>query len=544
MYDELANLIFPNALEIDHYEKLYPKRDLSSEAVVTRFGPSPTGFVHMGSLYTAFLASSFAKQSNGVFYVRIEDTDQEREVEDGVKMIFSDLEDYEIEIDESINHGGNYGPYIQSERGEIYEAYAKYLIRKGLAYPCFMSSDELNETRKIQESTKERIGYYGRWATYRTLSPDLAIKYINEGKPYVIRLKSQGDFNKRHQYHDLIKGNVDVVENDLDIVLIKSDGLPTYHFAHVVDDHLMRTTHVIRGDEWLSSLPIHLEMFKLLNFDAPYYAHVAPLNKNDEGTVRKLSKRKDPEASVQYYHKEGVPVGAVKLYLSIIGNTNFEEWYLENSDKTYQDFTFSFDKMPIGGTLFDIEKLNSVNKIYFSKLKAQTIYDGALKYFKQYDLDFYEIFNTHQDLSIALLNIERNTERPRKDIANYADIKKEFWYMYNDLYNLDTNKYNDHDLNLSGISEYFATVYNDSDTKEEWFNKLKEHCSKYNYAVDRKQYKANPDNYLGQVGDFATNLRIIVTTKTITPDLYELMGILKKDELIRRLEQYKQEKNL
>lgn len=536
---EFAEFLFPNIPDISYYEEKYPRRHMNG-AIVTRCAPSPTGFVHMGSLYQGFVAKQMARQTGGILFLRIEDTDHKREVEDGVKGIVEGFRQYGITFDEGYGIGGNYGPYIQSERGDIYKAYIKYLVSKNLAYPCFCSEEEIDENRKIQEATKERLGYYGRWATCRSMSKEEAVRRIQNGEAYVMRLRSQGDFRNKHIYHDAIKGDLEYPENDMDIVILKSDGLPTYHFAHAVDDHLMGTTHVIRGDEWVSSLPYHLELFQLLGFEAPQYAHIAPLTKKDEetGNIRKLSKRKDPELAVRYYHEAGIPVGAVNLFLATIANSNFEEWYLQNEDRSYTDFTFSFDKMPVGGSLFDLSKLESVSRIYFSHLKARDVYQEALVYTQEYDQEFYELLQKYPDYSISLFHIEREVERPRKDIASYPDIRKEFWYMYDELFFTKENPYADCKIypEKQLLMEYFETIYDETDPQDVWFDKVKTFTGNHGYALNRKDYKQNPDAYRGQVSDFCEMLRVMATTKTISPNLYDLLQLLGRDRLLKRLE--------
>ena len=383
---ELAELMFPNVKhDVDYYEALYPERNLPEGAVVSRFAPSPTGFVHMGSLLSAFIASKVPKETNGVFYLRIEDTDGKRSVENGVQGIIDDLNNFDIKIDEGVvsetEQIGKYGPYIQSERKEIYDTYAKHLVEEGLAYPCFCTQEEIDETRKMQELNKERIGIYGSYAKCRFLTNEERAEKIKNGVPYIIRLKSPGNFNKKIVLNDLVRGKIEFPENDMDIVLIKSDGLPLYHFAHVIDDHLMRTTHVLRGEEWISSTPVHLQLFQVLGFKTPKYAHLGVVMKIDEdGTRRKLSKRKDPEAAVSYYHQKGIPVEAVKLYLMTIANSNFEGWWDQNPTLGIDDFKFDFKKMSVSGSLFDLEKLLNISKSYISRLKASEVYEKALTY--------------------------------------------------------------------------------------------------------------------------------------------------------------------
>lgn len=430
---ELAELMFPNVKhDVDYYEALYPERNLPEGAVVSRFAPSPTGFVHMGSLLSAFIASKVPKETNGVFYLRIEDTDGKRSVENGVQGIIDDLNNFDIKIDEGVvsetEQIGKYGPYIQSERKEIYDTYAKHLVEEGLAYPCFCTQEEIDETRKMQELNKERIGIYGSYAKCRFLTNEERAEKIKNGVPYIIRLKSPGNFNKKIVLNDLVRGKIEFPENDMDIVLIKSDGLPLYHFAHVIDDHLMRTTHVLRGEEWISSTPVHLQLFQVLGFKTPKYAHLGVVMKIDEdGTRRKLSKRKDPEAAVSYYHQKGIPVEAVKLYLMTIANSNFEGWWDQNPTLGIDDFKFDFKKMSVSGSLFDLEKLLNISKSYISRLKASEVYEKALTWAKEFDTEFATILEKYKDYSISILNIEREQKKPRKDFESFSSIKSNIW---------------------------------------------------------------------------------------------------------------------
>ena len=388
---DLAELIFPGIKDISYYEEKYPVRDLKEGAVVSRFAPSPTGFVHIGGLYQALVARTATKQSDGVFFLRIEDTDQKREVENGIEGIVDSLKDFDMSPDEGMinqtTEVGAYGPYKQSERKEIYQAYAKYLVAQGKAYPCFCSPETLEQIRKNQESAMERTGYYGKWTKCRRMPIDQAIEKIKNGEHYIVRFKSPGNPDKKIKHHDIIKGNVDFPENDQDVVIIKADGLPTYHFAHAVDDHLMRTTHVIRSDEWLPSVPLHLQLFTELGFKPPKYAHIAPIMKNDNGNKRKLSKRKDPEAAVSYYLEQGIPSDAVKEYLLNIANSNFENWRRANKDKKMEEFEFSLNKMSVSGALFDMVKLLDVSKIVISKYSAEKVYDETMKWAEKFDTD-------------------------------------------------------------------------------------------------------------------------------------------------------------
>ena len=537
---ELADILFPNIKTTrEEIEAKYPERDLAEGAKVTRFAPSPTGFMHVGGLESAFLDYVYAKQSGGVFYLRLEDTDQERLVEGASDLIKSSLETFGINPDEGAFVGGNYGPYIQSERKEIYQTYIKDLIIKGLAYPCFMSKEELDEIRQGQELRKEPIGVYGHYAVDRDLSLEEIKKHLDNNDGYVIRIKSPGEFDNQVVLHDLIKGDITLPENMIDEVIMKKDGLPTYHFAHIIDDHLMHTTVVIRGDEWVPSFPKHLQLAQILGFKTVKYAHYAPLTKKDEenGNVRKLSKRKDPEFSVGYYEEAGIPAEGVKLFLSTIVNTNFEEWYLQNSDKSYLDFPFSFKKMPVGGTLFDMEKLNNICRTYFSRLSAENIYEDSLTYYKKYDEDFYNIMTNNKDLLIKFLDIERNGKRPRKDIATYKDIKEESSYMFKELFYNDDVYKNIEKKNTDILLKYID-MYNENDTQDEWYERIKNLAVENNYAASTKEYKENPENYKGHIGDVCEEIRHAVTGRMQTPNLYNILQILGKDEIKNRIEFY------
>ncbi len=538
---EYADLLLPNIDKtIEDYKKIYPDRNLKEGAIVTRYAPSPTGYVHMGALFSAFIASKMAKQTNGVFFLRIEDTDKKREIENGVTGIIKDLKNYGIKIDEGMISEtewiGEYGPYIQSKRKEIYQTFAKHLIMNDLAYPCFCTEEDLENIRKEQESIKDRIGYYGKWARDRYLSHEEVINRINNGEKYVIRLKSPGKFENKVIYDDLVKGKLELPENDLDIVIIKGDGLPTYHFAHLVDDYLMGTTHVIRGDEWLSSVPIHLQLFKVFGFKPPKYAHIAPLLKEDNGTRRKLSKRKDPEAAISYYHEKGIPTEAVLLYLCTVANSNFEMWYLQNKDKTIDDFKLEFKKISASGSLFDVDKLLNISKNYISLLNAVDVYNNTLEYSKNYDNELYDLLVKYKDYSINVMNIERVQKKPRKDLAMFSDFRKQNWYMYDELFtHLNYEWQNITDKNeIKEILNLYISKYDVNDDKDTWFNKMKEVCDTLGYASDMKEYKENPNNYKGNIADVSNVLRVSITTKSMTPDLYEIMKLLGKERIEKR----------
>ena len=542
-YKDLADLIFPNITKtVEDYEKMYPERDLPEGAMVTRFAPSPTGFVHMGSLLASFISKKAAKDTNGVFYLRIEDTDQKREVENGIEGIVEDLKNFKIEIDEGAlsrsESIGNYGPYIQSERKEIYQAFIKHLIELGLAYPCFCSAEQLDETREMQEATKARIGYYGRYAVCRNIKLEDAYNKIKNGEKYIIRLKSPGDFERKVVVQDLVKGKIEFPENDLDIVIMKSDGLPTYHFAHLVDDHLMRTTHITRGDEWVSSLPIHVQLFKIFGFNQPKYAHLSPIMKQEGETKRKLSKRKDPEAAMSYYAKLGIPTEAVHLYLMTIANTNFEQWYDQNKDKSIKDFKFDFKKISSSGALFDLEKLVNISRNYISYLKAEEVYENVLNWSKEYDEELYQVLDKYKEYTINLFSIERYQKKPRKDFESWSTVKDNIWYMYDEFFNdvtYDFQKVNTKEEIKNILELYINKYYNELDDKDTWFNKIKELCDELGYASNMKDYKENPDNYKGNIADVSTVIRVALTSSSMTPDLFDLMKLLGTSRIKERI---------
>ncbi len=532
---ELAELIFPNVTKtIDDYERKYPERDLKEGAVVSRFAPSPTGFVHMGSLLTTFIARKIPKDTGGVFYLRIEDTDQKRNLENGIGGIIDDLNVFDITYDEGMisetESKGQYGPYIQSDRKEIYEVFTKHLIEQGLAYPCFCSEEALAAMREIQEKHKQRLGYYGKWAVCRNLTNEERAERIKKGDSYIIRFKSLGDFNKKVIVKDLVRGTIEFPENDLDVVLIKNDGLPIYHLAHVVDDHLMHTTHILRGEEWLSSTPIHIQLFKAFGFELPKYAHLGLVMKIDEtGTRRKLSKRKDPEAAVSFYHEKGYPVEAVKLYLLTLANSNFEGWMDANPDKSIDDFRIDFKKISVSGSLFDLEKVINITKNYLSKLTALEVYHLVLNWAQEFDQAFADLLIRYKDYSIKVFNIEREQNKPRKDFACYSEVKSQVFYMYDELFNnvdYEWQKINNNQEINNMLNIYLNKYYNIDDDKETWFSKIKLLCDQLGFASDMKAYKEKPDNYKGNIADVSMVIRVALTSKSMTPDLYEIMKLL------------------
>lgn len=546
---ELAEILFPNIKKTkDEYEKLYPGRELEDGAMVTRYGPSPTGSVHLGNLFSAFCDMVYARQTRGHFYLRIEDTDQKRAVDGGIENITSVLRDFEILPDEGYSFGGNYEPYQQSMRTEIYQTYVKDLIVQGFAYPCFMTEDEQNAIKEEQAINKTKIGIYGMYAVDRDLSLEEVKEKLAQGDEYVIRLKSPGDANRQIEVVDCIKGKMKFPEHDMDTVLLKKDGTPTYHFAHAIDDHLMHTTHVIRGDEWVSSLPLHMQLFEVLHFPKVQYAHIAPITIKDQetGAIRKISKRKDPWASAKFYVEEGIPMEALHLYLATITNTNFEEWYLNNQDKTIADFTFSFDKQAIGGSSFDEAKLTNLCKTYFSRKTGEEVYEETVAYAAKFDPEYCKLLKENKDDMIAFLSIEKDGDRPRKDIAKYSDVKEEFSYAIDSIFKsenyskLDGEKQYD----VSLILEYIDTLEL-TGTNEEWFTGIKEFASSHGYAASPKEYKKNPEEFKGHVGDLCEALRVMITGRTKSPDLFSIMKVLGKSRIIERIhlfETYQKEK--
>ena len=541
-YKELANLIFPDAKDISYYEEKYPERNLPEGAIVTRFAPSPTGYVHIGGLYQSLVAIMAAKKTKGVFFLRVEDTDQKRKVENGITDIVNSLKVFDMAPDEGMISEtewiGEYGPYIQSERKEIYQAYAKYMIEQGKAYPCFCTPEDDEKRTKAQLDAKIRPGYYGAWAKCRNLTLEEMAGKIKNGDPYIVRFKSNGREDRKIQVSDGIKGKVTFPENDLDIVIIKSDGLPTYHFAHMVDDHLMRTTHVIRSDEWLSSAPLHVQLFKEAGFKAPKYCHISPIMKNDNGNKRKLSKRKDPEAAVSYYDELGVPPDAVKEYLLNIANSTFENWRRQNIDANIEDFDFHLNKMSVSGALFDMVKLFDVAKIVISRYSAEKVYNDSYAWAKKYDEELVKLLE-NKDYALKVLGIERGNAKPRKDIAKWSDLKENISYMYNEEFDkiteFDFGKVTDKDL-ANKISKLYAEKYFDiNDDKQTWFDKMKDLAEEVGFAREVKEWKAEPEKWPGHVGDISSVIRSKLTGRLNTPDLYEIIKVLGKDEVLRRL---------
>lgn len=542
---EMAQLLFADITKTpEDFEKKYPARDLPEGAKVTRFAPSPTGFLHVGSLFAAFVSQRAAKATGGVFYLRIEDTDKKREVENGVTGMVEGLNDFGIYPDEGMinetESSGAYAPYIQSRRTHIYQAYVKSLVEKGLAYPCFMTEEEIASVREKQEATKELPGIYGKYAKYRDISVEDAKKLMSEGREYVLRLKSPGTPEGKVTFKDAVKGTIEMPENILDVVLLKKDGTPTYHFAHAVDDHLMHTTDVTRGDEWISSAPIHLQLFRVLGFKAPKYAHISPIMKEDEetGGKRKLSKRKDPEAAVTYYKEAGFPKEAVLEYLMTIANSNFEDWRRANQTAPLDDFKFSLSKMSKAGALFDLVKLNDISKNYISTLDAETVYNGVVSWAKDYNEKLYGLLTADEDYAKAIFAIERGNAKPRKDIAKWSDVENYLAYFYDELWDRQRDfAENVSKEDMTEIIDEYKKIYDHSASADDWFPTVRDMAERLGFAKTPKEYKKSPDMYKGHVGDVAGVIRAAVTGRRNTPDLYEILQTLGSDEVMKRMDE-------
>lgn len=548
-FEKLAEIIFPNVEHNrEYYISKYPKRNLKEGARVTRYAPSPTGFQHIGGVFAALINERLASQSEGIFYLRIEDTDQKREVEGAIEDTIATMRNFGMNFDEGMTgeHSeiGNYGPYRQSLRKEIYSTFAKDLVKRGLAYPCFCTPEELNSVREKQMAEKITPGYHGEFATCRNLSTEEAIKRIEAGDKYIVRLKSPGNINNRVEFHDLIKGDISFPENNQDIVIVKSDGLPTYHFAHAIDDALMRTTHVIRGEEWLSSLPIHVQLFDVLGFDRPNYAHIPTIMKNDNGSKRKLSKRKDAEAAVSYYREVGYPTEAVVEYLLNIINSTYEDWRAENPTADYHEFPVALEKMSKSGALFDIVKLNDVSKELICKMKADKVYESYIAWAKDFDKEMYDLVTSNESMSKEIFNIDKDGPKPRKDFAKWEDVKEKIFYFFDELFNKESDENIElpKTLSLEAAKEVIK-VYADKFTfnigsQEAWFEELKEIGTELGYCTNRKEFKANPENYKGMISDVAGAVRAALTHRSNTPDLYTIMQIMGEEKVRSRFKNF------
>ena len=539
--ERLAELIFPNIhTTIEDLEKRYSKRDLPEGAIVDRFAPSPTGFLHSGSLFTAMICDKFAKQTNGVFMLRLEDTDSKREVAGSGEELLSQLSIFGIVPTEGYYgtyEKGSYGPYKQSDRSEIYNTVIKELIKRGDAYPCFVSEEELDEIRKKQEANKENPGYYGKYAICSFYTAKEAIERIERGDKYIIRFRSKGDHNNKIKVHDLIKGDLELSENDQHIVILKKDGLPTYHFAHLCDDHFMRTTHVTRGEEWLSSLPIHIELFERMGWEPPKYAHLPVIMKLDEGKRRKLSKRHDKEAAVSFFLESGYPKKALLEYLFTLANSNFEEWRLEHMDSDIYDFNFTFEKFNVDGALFDIEKINNISKERLSRLTKKEFTDQALEYASLYNKELFDLINRDRSYFESIVNIEREKENPRKDYTKFEDIVPFISFFYDDYFNNLTKeefnpKYSKEEINQV-LNAHMNNLGLDL-SEEEWFNNLKSQMNPLGFAANKKERRDNPDKFKGTIGEASEIIRISLTARKSSPNLYYVEKILGENRIKER----------
>ena len=541
---KIADLLFPEVSAVPQdLEEKYPPRALPEGARVTRFSPSPTGYLHIGGLFGALADYMTAKATGGVFYLRIEDTDKKREIEDGVSGILEGLRAFGITPDEGVtgfdSETGAYGPYTQSKRVEIYHIVAKDLVRRGLAYPCFCTADELTALREQQEKDGALIrGYFGKYAKCHDLSDEEIEANLRAGKPYVLRFRSDGDENRRVRFDDIVRGKIEFPENIIDEVLLKSDGVPTYHFAHVCDDHFMRTTHVLRGEEWLSSVPKHIALFKACGFRAPKYAHTPLVLKIDEqdGTKRKISKRKDPEAAVSYFVDSGYPKEALIEYLMTLLNSNFEDWRRANPEADIYSFPFNLKKMSVSGALFDLAKLNDISKTVISRMDAQTVFDRTLAWAKTYDAEYATLLENDPPKALGMMALDRGGKKPRKDIAMWSQVRSYFSYMYPALYEKDyTLPENIDAADAAAILHDYSEVWSPADEKDVWFEKIKALCAPHGFTPNVKEYKQNPDAFKGHVGDVSTVIRIAVTGRTNTPDLCTILQLLGEETVHARL---------
>ena len=538
-YQALADLLFPDVHETpEAVEQRFPPRQLPEGAVVTRMAPSPTGFVHLGNLVQGLTSERMAHQSGGVLFLRVEDTDAKREVPGAVEVLIKTLKHYGISFDEGATMEGDngiYGPYRQRQRADIYHVYAKKLVSEGKAYPCFCTEEELTAMRETQEANKENTGYYGKYAIWRDRSLEDIRAQLDAGNPWVLRFRSTGSIENQFKFDDLVKGKLTITENDIDHVLLKSDGIPTYHFAHAVDDHLMRTTHVVRGDEWLPTLPFHIQLFQALGFKLPKYVHIGPLMKMDGSSKRKLSKRKDPELALTYYKAEGFPVAAVYEYIMTLLNSNFEDWRRANPDAPVDNFKFSAKKLNPAGSLFDYAKLVDVSKNVISRMDAGQVYTLLTQWAQEFDPEFGALLAEDPDYATRILAIGRGGKKPRKDLAVWKDAKPYMGFFY-DQY-LETPEFDGKFAPgvIAEVLNRFLASFDITDDSGIWFEKVKAITTDMGFTTDMKAYKANPDAFPGTVADVSTFIRLAVTGKTNSPDLYTVMQILGKDRTVARI---------
>ncbi len=538
-YQALADLLFPHIQTTPaDMEARYPKRDLPEGAKVTRFAPSPTGFVHFGGLFPTRISERLAHQSGGVFYLRIEDTDAKRKVEGAEANLIEVYRYYGIHFDEGVTENGEngaYGPYRQSERAEIYHTFAKDLVLQGKAYPCFCTEEEVATIRLEQEAQKLTPGYYGKWAVWRDAPIEQIEEKLSQNAPFVLRFRSEGDALRKVKFTDLIKGNIEVTENEIDHVLLKSDGIPTYHFAHAVDDHLMGTTHVVRGEEWLPSLPFHLQLFQALGFKMPKYLHISQLMKLEGGSKKKLSKRNN-EASMQFYKEAGYPPESVVEYIMTLLNSNYEEWRAQNGDKDFCDFPFSIKKMSPSGCLFDFDKLNDVSKNTISRMTAEQVYDAICAWAQEFDPEFYVLLASDADYAKKILSIGRGIPKPRKDLTTWRDARPYMALFYDALFarkDAMPDAFAKEDI-ISALQLFLAS-YDANDDMNTWFSKIKDIAQNLGFAPETKLYKQNPQDYKGHVGDISAFIRIALTGQANSPDLYTVMQILGKERVFLRI---------
>ncbi len=539
----LAQLLFPHVTQTPAQllEKQFPPRGLKEGAQVTRFAPSPTGFLHIGGVFSAMISERVAHTTGGRAILRIEDTDKKREVEGGVRLIAQGLKDFGITFDEGAlddsAESGDYGPYTQSRRAEYYHVFCKELVEKGLAYPCFCTAEEIESIRKGQEEQGVTPGYWGEYARCRELTLEQVEEKLKAGLPYVVRLRSPGKPGGRVKFKDAIRGDIEMEENFVDVVLLKSDGIPTYHFAHVVDDTLMRVTQVVRGDEWIASAPIHLQLFWLCGLKAPKYAHIAPIMKEEDGSRRKLSKRKDPEAAVSYFTEEGYPAEAVMEYLLTIANSNFEDWRRQNRDAHYSSFPFKLNKMSASGALFDLKKLQSVSAEVISRMTAEEVYVQALAWAQRFDPQLAGLLEENEDMAKAMFSIDRGGKKPRKDIVRWSDVKGYVAYFFDELFRQEETLELDSLLQRQ-VLEAYLPVMDCTDDKDSWFGKMKELCPPLGLSPDVKAYKAAPEQFRGHVGDVSAVVRMAVTGRKNTPDLHAIMALLGQKTCEKRIRDY------
>lgn len=541
-WSTLAKLLFPDCDKTPQdYETLYPPRTLPEGARVVRFAPSPTGFLHLGNLMPAFIDTLTAKATDGVFILRIEDTDKKREVEGGVALLLSGLAAFGITPDEGVvapgEEKGIYGPYTQRQRRDIYQCYGKALVEKGLAYPCFCSEEELNALRAEQEKENVNKGYYGRWTRCRDLTLAQQEQAIREGRPWVLRLRSDGDESRRVTLDDLARGKIEMPENIMDAVLLKTDGIPTYHFAHAVDDPLMRVTHVVRGDEWLASVPLHIALFRACGHKLPKYVHIAPLMKQDGASKRKLSKRKDPEAAVSYFAQQGYPLDSVWEYIMILLNSNFEDWRRANPTAPRESFPFNLKKLSASGALFDLLKLNDISKTVIAQYSAEQVYGYARSWAEAYEPALAALLARDPAFAVQIFAIDRGGKKPRKDITMWSQVRDYIRYFYDDLFQQeDALPQQISPADAQAILAAYKGVYTETDDRDGWFARMKAICTPLGFAPEVKEYKANPALYKGHVGDVSTVVRLAVTGRRNTPDLYAILQLLGRQRVLQRLE--------